>query len=281
MLSITDHSRDRLGLNYVYPVISRRSGGLSIGVNLNNNNACNWRCIYCQVPGLKRGKAPGVDLDVLAHELNTVLSDILHGDFYTHYQIPETSRHICDIAISGNGEPTISGVFDQVIELISDTAGEFGLLNQIKIILITNGSQIYRPAIKNAVKNLSQINGEIWFKFDSASSAGLRSINNTGIPVARLRRNLEMAANLCPTWIQTCVFALDGRPPAAAAQESYLQFISSLIKSRIPLKGILLYGIARSSQQPEASRLTRLPSKWLAQYAAQLRSTGIEVKFCT
>ena len=278
MLTATDHRRDRLGLNYIYPVVSRRAGGLSIGINLNTNNACNWRCIYCQVPGLWRGKAPDVDLQTLAHELNSVLTDILQGDFCSRYQLPAASDSLRDIAISGNGEPTNSGVFAQVVELIGSTAGEFGLLNKIKIVLITNGSQIYRPSVKNGITRLSQINGEVWFKFDSATNAGLRSINNTGVPVARLRRNLETAAKLCPTWIQTCVFALDGRPPAVAAQELYLQFISSLMENRIPLKGILLYGIARPSQQPEASRLTRLPADWLAHYAARLRSTGIEVK---
>ncbi|PIU16966.1 MAG: radical SAM protein, partial [Gallionellales bacterium CG08_land_8_20_14_0_20_59_87] len=35
MLSTTDHSRDSAGLRYVYPVVSRRAGGVSIGINLN------------------------------------------------------------------------------------------------------------------------------------------------------------------------------------------------------------------------------------------------------
>ncbi len=61
-LTILDHSRDSAGLIYVYPVISRRAGGISVGINLNVNNACNWRCIYCQVPGLSRGAPPPVDL---------------------------------------------------------------------------------------------------------------------------------------------------------------------------------------------------------------------------
>ena len=42
-LSVSDHDRNSAGLTYVYPVISRRAGGVSVGVNLNVNNACNWR----------------------------------------------------------------------------------------------------------------------------------------------------------------------------------------------------------------------------------------------
>ena len=57
LLTTTDHDRDAAALCYVYPVVSRRAGGVSVGVNLNPNNACNWHCAYCQVPNLKRGVA--------------------------------------------------------------------------------------------------------------------------------------------------------------------------------------------------------------------------------
>ena len=60
MLNVSDHSRDSAGLKYIYPVVSRRAGGVSLGINLNVNNACNWRCVYCQVPGLTRGGPPPV-----------------------------------------------------------------------------------------------------------------------------------------------------------------------------------------------------------------------------
>ena len=45
VLNIYDHDRDSAGMTYVYPVISRRAGGVSVGINLNTNKACNWRCI--------------------------------------------------------------------------------------------------------------------------------------------------------------------------------------------------------------------------------------------
>ena len=56
-LGTDDHSRDAAGLKYVYPVVSRRAEGVSVGINLNPNNACNWRCVYCQVPDLVLGAA--------------------------------------------------------------------------------------------------------------------------------------------------------------------------------------------------------------------------------
>jgi hypothetical protein len=82
-LNVTEHNRDSAGLRYVYPVVSRRAGGVSVGINLNTNNACNWRCIYCQVPDLKLGMAPPVDLTLLEQELR---SAIAKGELLVYYQ---------------------------------------------------------------------------------------------------------------------------------------------------------------------------------------------------
>ena len=65
-LTITDHSRVFNNFTYIYPVVSRRSEGVSLGINLNINNACNWRCVYCQVEGLVRGKPEPINLDKLS-----------------------------------------------------------------------------------------------------------------------------------------------------------------------------------------------------------------------
>ncbi len=113
-LTVTDHDRGSAGLTYVYPVVSRRAGGVSVGINLNVNNACNWRCIYCQVPELTRGAPPPVDLGKLERELSGFLQDVLHGDFLAA-RVPVEARRLNDIAISGNGEPTSAREFESVI----------------------------------------------------------------------------------------------------------------------------------------------------------------------
>ena len=136
-LNTTDHSRDSAGLRYVYPVVSRRAGGVSIGINLNTNNACNWRCIYCQVPDLVRGTAPPVDLALLEKELSGFLHELQHGDFMQ--RVPPEARRINDIAISGNGEPTSSHEFAEVIEIIANLKPA-----ELKLVLITNGSLMQR-----------------------------------------------------------------------------------------------------------------------------------------
>ena len=277
-LTTTDHSRDSAGLAYVYPVISRRSGGLSIGVNLNPNNACNWRCVYCQVPNLVRGAAPEINPEQLENELRHLLNDVLRGDFFERYQLPADQRIIRDIAISGNGEPTSCRQFDAVVGAIGQACAEFDLFGALKLVLITNGSLISRPEVRRGLAHWSELGGEVWFKVDSATEAGLRRINNVKLSPPAVKRHLEICARLCPTWIQTCLFAYDGAPPAETEQQAYLDFLAELQQREIPIEGVLLYGLARPSMQVEAPRLSALPLARLNQMRRQIEALGLKVR---
>ena len=278
MLTTLDHSRDSAGLTYVYPVISRRSGGLSIGINLNPNNACNWRCIYCQVPDLQRGASPEIELKRVKDELEGILDEVIHGDFYDHYDVAENLRAIKDIAISGNGEPTSAKNFDEIVELVSQIIRQFTLQDKIKLVLITNGSLAGKEVVQSGLSTMSSINGEVWFKLDSGTDAGLNTINNAGISIERVKENLKIVSGLCPTWLQTCVFKLDGKLPSKNERKSYLQFLSCLKKEGIRINGVLLYGLARPSMQVEAPRLSAVSEAWMNEFADDIRLLGFQIK---
>jgi wyosine [tRNA(Phe)-imidazoG37] synthetase (radical SAM superfamily) len=276
-LHIGDHSRDIAGLTYVYPVVSRRAGGVSIGINLNRNNACNWRCVYCQVPDLKRGSAPQLDLVTLEAELRTFLHEIVHGDFMQTHVIPE-ARRINDIALSGNGEPTSAREFAQVIELIGRVKADYNLPKNLKLVLITNGSLVNRPGVQAGVSAMAELNGEVWFKLDSVTREGRQRINNTRMSLMRMRENLRLATRLCPTWLQTCVFQINGMAPPVAESDAYLSFLESFLNEGEKLKGVLLYGLARPSMQPEAPRLTKVDQVWMETFSGRIQALGVEVR---
>lgn len=277
VLQVSDHSRDSAGLTYVYPVISRRAGGVSVGINLNPNNACNWRCVYCQVPDLKRGSAPPVELDKLETELRGFLHTLLHGDFMQQ-QVPPEARRINDIALSGNGEPTSAREFAQVIDLIGRVMAEFGLAGKIKLVLITNGSLIHRDEVRKGLEKMAQLNGEVWYKLDSATREGMFRINGTRQPLKRSYENLRIAAHICPTWIQTCIFSTDGQPPSQPEHDAYLAFLARQLADGTPLKGVLLYGLARQSMQPGAERLSALSAGWMQSFAQEIEALGLVVR---
>jgi len=278
VLTTTDHDRGSADLTYVYPVISRRSGGLSIGINLNPNNACNWRCIYCQVPDLIRGSSPKIEMQQLKDELNGFLNDVIHGNFYNQYDVVEDLRTIKDIAISGNGESTSAGDFDQVIELIAQSIRQFDLHDKIKLVLITNGSLAHKKVVQSGLSTMSKNNGEVWFKLDSATDTGLKTINNAGLSVDKVKENLKTMSALCPTWLQTCVFKLDGQSLSDNERGNYLQFLSWLKEEGIKIKGVLLYGLARPSMQVEAPRLSAVSAEWMEEFANEIRQLDHLVK---
>jgi len=274
-LSTTEHSRDSAGLRYVYPVVSRRAGGVSIGINLNPNNACNWRCIYCQVPDLTRGTAPPIDLVLLEKELSGFLRELQHGDFMQ--RVPPEARRINDIALSGNGEPTSAQEFAEVIEVIAQHKPA-----ELKLVLITNGSLMQRENVQQGLRRMAQLNGEVWFKLDRASEAGMALVNDTKMTMDKVRHNLATAIDCCPnTWLQTCWFALDGVPPSAQDEADYLDFLEDSSRNGHEPRGVLLYGLARPSLQAEAPRLSALQGGALQIFADRIRELGVEVRIST
>lgn len=273
MLSTTDHRRDYSGFRYVYPVISRRAGGVSVGVNLNPNNACNWACVYCQVPELTRGGPPPIDLGLLTEELRALLGDIVHGDFMAS-QVPEGARTLMDVAFSGNGEPTSAAEFPEAVNSVITIMQEMKLLPKTRLRLITNGSLLHRPAVQSGIRRIGELDGEVWFKVDRATAAGIEAVNKIALAPEKMLANLGACCELAPTWLQTCWFALDGKAPDEAEQSAYVELVASV---RTKIKGVHLYGLARPSLQPEAIRLGRLPPDHLTKLAARISALGVEV----
>lgn len=277
VLTTSNHSRDIAGLKYVYPVLSRRAGGLSIGINFNINNACNWRCIYCQVPDLKAGAAPDLDFQLLEDELRFFLDDVLYGDFYRRFQVDEDKRVIKDIAISGNGESTSVRDFDKAVALIGRVATEAGVFPQSNFVLITNGSLVHRPGVQSGLKKLNEYGGEVWFKLDSATEEGRDLMNNAGRGLQASVKNLLLSARLCPTRLQTCLLDYDKRGLSLQERNAFLDLLKRLKTESCVLKGVMLYTIARPSLQPESGRLEKLPVEVLNMFAEEIRRLGVDV----
>ncbi len=123
--AFTMHERVWQGNRYVYPVVSRRSKGISVGVNLNPDKVCNFDCIYCSVDRTAGGApavkvARDVDLGVLRGELAGMLELVRSGEIYRFDpfdRIPARLRRVNDVAFSGDGEPTTCPQFDAAVRV--------------------------------------------------------------------------------------------------------------------------------------------------------------------
>ncbi|MFM1955720.1 MAG: hypothetical protein RIR20_540, partial [Pseudomonadota bacterium] len=210
------------------------------------------------------------------------LNQLLHGDFMERY-VAEGDRHLKDIAFSGNGEPTSAKEFPQVITLVEKVLNDFKLLNDehpiikdqpIKVRLITNGSLMDKDSVLNSVGHLAKVHGEVWFKVDGGTPEDVARVNDVNINITSVIKRLKDCAAACPTFVQTCMFGLDGKPPSESHISAYIKLLAE-VKSDI--KGVHLYGLARPSYQEEAPRLSRLPAESLENIAAKIRSLGLPV----
>jgi wyosine [tRNA(Phe)-imidazoG37] synthetase (radical SAM superfamily) len=273
LLKTEDHSRDSAGMRYVYPVISRRAGGVSVGINLNPNNACNWHCIYCQVPDLKRGGPPPIDLVLLEWELGEFLRRVQSGDFMAK-RVPADARRLVDVAFSGNGEPTSAAEFAEAVELVERVLATQDLSGKLVMRLITNGSLLDRKEVQRGIARIGRAAGEVWFKLDSGTSTGLARINGVRVKPELVARCLACCAALAPTWVQTCLFRTDGEAPVADEIQAYLALLAPLAPA---LAGVHLYSLARPSLQNEAPRLGRMEAGWMEDMAERIRQLGLKV----
>ncbi len=276
-LTPADHSTDIAGMRYVYPVVSRRAGGVSIGVNLNPNAACNWRCLYCQVPGLTLGAGPPIELDLLEAELTRTLAFARDPEVLARWA-PEGARRLIDVAFSGDGEPTTSPDFESAVARVVAVLEREGLAGTLRIVLITNGSLAQKSTTQAGLVRLARAGGEVWFKLDSATAAGLERINGARESPEHHLAGLRASAELCPTWIQTCFVAIDGAAPSEVEQRAYLDAVTVLVAERVPLRGVMLYTLARPSHHPDAAHVGALDPAWLRDFAQRIESAGLPVR---
>ena len=276
-LDVRNHDRYVQGRTYVYPVVSRRARGVSVGINLNPNRACNWRCWYCQVPDLQRGVGPPIDLDLLETEFREQLEDLCSGDFLERL-VPPDSRRWNDVAFSGDGEPTSSPHFEEAVRLVAGILGERPQAKDVALILITNGSLLHLEPVRAGLAAFAEAGGVVWYKLDSATNRGQAVLNDAKTGAQRARTNLREVAALTETWIQTMALAVDGDPPSRAERDAYLDLVREAVRESWGIRGVLLYGLARRSLQPEAPRLSKLDPEWLEAFATEIRSEGLEVR---
>ena len=270
ILTITDHNRKTFKGKYIYPVVSRRAGGLSLGINLNTNNACNWQCIYCEVPDLVRGKPDSINLKELEVELDYWLDQIINQSFLNQYT--QNKTEFKDIAFSGNGEPTASKQFKDVIKILIKKINEYKLTKKIKIRLITNGSNMSNPNVKEALSLMNNFSREVWFKIDQINEEDVKTINQVNLSKATVKRNLEAALDSSPTVIQTCLFRLNNKLPSKESLDAYIDFLKTYENK---IKGIHLYSLARLSEQSSDYELTRLTEPELESIANKIKLLNI------
>ncbi|MGD0898415.1 MAG: radical SAM protein [Thermoguttaceae bacterium] len=273
------HPRSYEANRFVYPVLSRRAHGLSIGINLNPEKSCNFDCVYCQVEHSTCGGAAmrPADLPQLAEELDQMIDLVLSGRIFEGGPLrgtPEPLRRLNDIALSGDGEPTASPLFAEVVGLCAEVRRARGL-DQVKIIVITNASLLDREPVRRALAVLDANHGEIWAKLDAGSEAYYRKVARSRVTFQRILDNLRETALGRPIVIQSLFMRLGEQPPPAEEQELYCRRLLDIVAGGGRIKLVQVHTIARLPAESFASPLANEEVDAMAELVR--RRTGLPV----
>ena len=277
--AVQDHTRQFSDFTFVYPVISRRSRGLSIGLNLNPDKVCNFDCIYCEVDRKLPGKVSRVDLAQMRDELVAMIHFARDGGLGREPKFNElpsfVTRNIQDLAFSGDGEPTMIANFAECVQAVADVKRAEGL-DKTKIVLITDAAGLDKADVKRGLEIMDANNGEVWGKLDAGTEAYFQLVNRTTIRFDRILKNLRETARARPIVIQSLFLKVHGAPMPAVELDAYCERLNEITRGGGRLKEVHAYTVARPTPEAFATKLRADELNALAQTIRQ--RTGLTVQ---
>lgn len=251
------HPRLWRDFDYCYPVISRRSKGVSLGVNLSPSGVCNFDCVYCEVDRCSPPRRKNVDLDQLEQEMAYLLDLSTSGEIFSISPFdaarPE-QRRLNDIAFSGDGEPTAAAEFPGAVSRLARMRKERGL-NDLKLVLITNSTRLQSETTRQGLETLMDNGGEIWAKLDAGTEVYYREVNRSLVPYSHILENLVATSKRWAITLQTLFMEWKGQRISEGDLEGYIECVRYLLESGGQLQGIQAYTIARPTPEAEARPL--------------------------
>ena len=253
------HDRHWRRYAYCYPVVSRRSGGLSIGINLNPDKVCNFDCVYCQVDRTESAEVRKVDLAVLKGELESLLDAAVNQSLFAQPPfdcLGPNERHIRDIAFSGDGEPTVFPRFEEAVRIAADTKLAHNL-RDTKLVLMTNGSALTKPKVRTALRLFDESNGEIWVKLDAGTQAHFEMVNRPNHPLSHVMKNIIDTARVRPIVIQSLWMRSHDRQPPESEVRAFADRLNEIMSAGGQIKCVQIYTVARRTAETHITALSR------------------------
>jgi wyosine [tRNA(Phe)-imidazoG37] synthetase (radical SAM superfamily) len=273
-----DHPATWNGFSYVYPVISRRARGISIGINLNPDKTCNFDCIYCQIDRKIPASLPELHLDILESELRRMIDMYRSGELLKmepFKSAPKEFQKLKDIAFSGEGEPTSCQLFPKAVDLLCSIKKEM-LDSSVKLVLITNATLLHRPYVQEGIDVLYKNGGEVWAKLDAGTSKYFQEVNRGSGRIEQILRNIRWIAKKYPICIQTMFLRINGKAAPTTEIEAYCHRLNYLKSRACQIQEVQIYSVARD---PAESFVSALTTTELEEISSRIRKeTALEVQ---
>jgi len=271
------HPRRFEDFTYAYAVISRRSGGVSVGVNLNLDKICNFACPYCQVDRKIPGLPQKIDSATLLAEVTALLDACDEKGICRLPRfdgIPDAQKTLRDVALSGDGEPTMVPEFAAICRQLADMQAQRPS-PPFKLVLITNATLLDREGVQKGVASLLENNGEVWAKLDAGTEAYFQRINHSRFTLAGIEANLRKFGERHPYTLQSFFCRLDGQAPDEVEIQAYLDRIRRLQSAGSRISEVQIYSLARP---PAESSCSPLETVHLESIASRIRDMNLTAR---
>jgi histidinol dehydrogenase len=251
-----ENHREREKGVLVYPVYSRRSEGLSVGINLfPDKKRCSFDCPYCEVFPFSTNAVFSVE------QMESDLRDAVAVAL-------ERNIIVKDICFSGNGEPSLSPDLPSVLETAGRVRKE--IAPNAELVLITNGTGLLNDGIFSLMGDaVFSYPLNIWLKIDAGTPQWYQKINRSEIPFEKIIAKIKEFAARSPVTVQTMLCAVDGEGPPPEETKAWERLILELAGNG-GIRKVQLYGKARPA--PEGAKTSVLPLQFLEDRAASLRA---------
>jgi wyosine [tRNA(Phe)-imidazoG37] synthetase (radical SAM superfamily) len=263
------YPRDFLENKFVYLVISPRARGLAIGINVNPIVQCSLECLYCEVDRAKPADISSFDVDKMVFELCGTFGLARSGRLrrrarYAH--LPEDLLQVRHVALSGDGEPTLSNHFVEALTALVELRKD-GVLPKFKIVIVTNSTALDQPRVQRGLGLLAGTD-EIWAKLDGGTQDYLSRLNSSAISLEKILRNIMLVASKRPVIIQSLFPAIDGAAPPSAEITQYARRLKELKDAGAHIPLVQIYSATRPMARTGCSHL---PLKCLSKIALTVR----------
>jgi len=255
---VQDHSRQFADFTFVYPVISRRSRGLSLGINLNPDKICNFDCVYCEVDRTAPGKVSRLDLNQMQDELAAMIHFVRDGGLAKEPKFNELpsfiTRNVKDIAFSGDGEPTLIHNFAECVRTVAEVKRR-ECLDKTRIVLITDAAGLDKADVKRGLEIMDINQGEFFAKVTAGTENYFKQVNRTTVRFDRILKNLTETARARPIVIQSLFIKVHREVMPAAELNAYCDRLNQIAAAGGQIKEVHAYTAARPTPEPFATKL--------------------------
>jgi wyosine [tRNA(Phe)-imidazoG37] synthetase (radical SAM superfamily) len=213
----------------------------------------------------------------MAAELKQTLAFVRSGRLRErpwYRTLPDELLQLRHVALSGDGEPTLSPKFAEALQAIVHVRALCGS-PFFKLVLLTNATGLDLPHVQEGLTYFTK-SDEVWAKLDAGTQAYMNRVNRAEVPLEKVLSNIALVGRQRPVVIQSLFPAINGEEPPLEEIEQYANRLIELKNAGAEISLVQIYSATRPTP---SSEFGHLPLKVLSRIAHAVRdATGIRAE---